>query len=71
MVQYLLFLSFSIHFKHNLTHYYNYIFNCCLALPNMAQKDCNNIKGNPHLTVIGYITEEANGMNLITRGANQ
>jgi len=37
----------------------------------IAQKDFDNIKGNPHLTVIGHITEEANGMNLITRGANQ
>jgi len=33
-------------------------------------KDFDKIKGNPHLTVIGHITEENEGMNLITR-ANQ
>ncbi|CAM1345973.1 thiamine-phosphate kinase [Tenacibaculum crassostreae] len=32
--------------------------------------DYDKIKGNPHLTVIGHITEENQGMNLVTR-ANQ
>ncbi len=34
------------------------------------QKDYDKIKGNPHLTVIGHMTEENEGMHLITR-ANQ
>ena len=34
------------------------------------QKDYDKIKGNPHLTVIGHMTEEKEGMHLITR-ANQ
>ena len=33
----------------------------------MAQDDYEKIKGNPHLTVIGHITPENDGMNLITR----
>ena len=33
-------------------------------------KDFEKIKGNPNLTVIGHITEENEGMNLVTR-ANQ
>ncbi|MGY5355261.1 thiamine-phosphate kinase [Wenyingzhuangia sp. IMCC45467] len=37
----------------------------------IAQNDYDKIKGNPHLTVIGHMTDEASGMNLITRGANQ
>ncbi|MDO3694045.1 thiamine-phosphate kinase [Wenyingzhuangia sp. chi5] len=37
----------------------------------IAQSDFDKIKGNPHLTVIGHMTDEASGMNLITRGANQ
>ncbi len=32
--------------------------------------DFDKIKGNPHLSVIGHITEEAEGLNLVTR-ANQ
>ncbi len=32
--------------------------------------DYEKIKGNPHLTVIGHITEKSQGMNLVTR-ANQ
>ena len=34
------------------------------------QKDYDKIKGNPNLTVIGHMTEENEGMHLITR-ANQ
>ncbi|AVR44987.1 thiamine-phosphate kinase [Christiangramia fulva] len=34
------------------------------------QKDFDKIKGNPNLTVIGHVTEEKEGMHLITR-ANQ
>lgn len=34
------------------------------------QKDYDKIKGNPHLTVIGHMTDEKEGMHLITR-ANQ
>ncbi len=37
-------------------------------LMTIAQKDFDKIKGNPNLTVIGYITEKERGMNLITRG---
>ena len=36
----------------------------------ISQKDFNKIKGNPNLTVIGHITDESEGMNLVTR-ANQ
>jgi thiamine-monophosphate kinase len=36
----------------------------------ISQEDYPKIKGNPHLTVIGHITEESEGKNLITR-ANQ
>ena len=34
------------------------------------QKDYDKIKGNPNFTVIGHMTEESEGMHLITR-ANQ
>jgi len=34
----------------------------------VSQEDYPKIKGNPHLTVIGHITEESEGKNLITRG---
>ena len=37
----------------------------------IAQSDFDKIKGNPHLTVIGHMTDADSGMNLITRGANQ
>lgn len=37
----------------------------------VAQGDFDKIKGNPHLTVIGHMTDANSGMNLITRGANQ
>ena len=37
-------------------------------LMTISQKDFPNIKGNPHLTVIGYITEQSSGMHLVTRG---
>ncbi len=37
-------------------------------LMTIAQKDFDKIKGNPNLTVIGYITEKERGMHLITRG---
>ncbi|MGA9325128.1 MAG: thiamine-phosphate kinase [Salegentibacter sp.] len=33
----------------------------------ISQKDFDKIKGNPHLTVIGHMTEEKEGMHLITR----
>lgn len=33
----------------------------------IAQKDFDKIKANPNLTVIGYMTEEAVGANLVTR----
>ena len=32
--------------------------------------DFENVKGNPHLSIIGHITEKAAGLNLVTR-ANQ
>ena len=34
----------------------------------IAQADFPKIKGNPNLTVIGYMTEESEGKHLITRG---
>ena len=37
-------------------------------LMTISQEDFPKIKGNPNLTVIGYMTEEARGMQLITRG---
>ena len=37
-------------------------------LMTISQEDFPKIKGNPNLTVIGYMTEKENGMNLITRG---
>lgn len=37
-------------------------------LMTIDQKDFDKIKGNPNLTVIGFITEHERGMNLITRG---
>lgn len=37
----------------------------------ITQSDFDKIKANPNLTVIGHITEAEEGMNLITRGANQ
>ena len=36
----------------------------------ISQEDFPKIKGNPHLTVIGHITDESAGVNLVTR-ANQ
>ena len=36
----------------------------------ISQEDFPKIKGNPHLTVIGHITDESEGVNLVTR-ANQ
>ena len=36
----------------------------------ISQEDYDKIKGNPHLTVIGHMTEESEGMHLVTR-ANQ
>lgn len=33
----------------------------------ISQEDYDRIKGNPHLTVIGHMTEKAEGMHLITR----
>ncbi|RKN82681.1 thiamine-phosphate kinase [Ulvibacterium marinum] len=35
------------------------------------QKDFDKIKGNPNLTVIGHMTDESFGANLITRGESQ
>lgn len=37
-------------------------------LMSISQEDFPKIKGNPNLTVIGYMTEKENGMHLITRG---
>jgi len=37
-------------------------------LMTVDQKDFDKIKGNPNLTIIGYITEKNRGMHLITRG---
>jgi len=37
-------------------------------LMTIAQDDYPKIKGNPNVTVIGYITEAERGMHLITRG---
>ncbi|WP_299394409.1 thiamine-phosphate kinase [uncultured Gelidibacter sp.] len=37
-------------------------------LMTVSQEDFPKIKGNPHLTVIGYMTEKERGMHLITRG---
>lgn len=36
-------------------------------LMTISQEDFPKIKANPHLTVIGYITDESKGMNLVTR----
>ncbi|MEO6346552.1 MAG: thiamine-phosphate kinase [Aquaticitalea sp.] len=36
-------------------------------LMTISQEDFPKIKANPHLTVIGYITDKARGMNLVTR----
>ncbi len=36
----------------------------------ISQDDFDKIKGNPHLTVVGHMTEENEGMHLVTR-ANQ
>lgn len=37
-------------------------------LMTIDQKDYDKIKGNPNLTVIGYMTEPSKGMHLVTRG---
>ncbi|MCK8480299.1 thiamine-phosphate kinase [Psychroserpens algicola] len=37
-------------------------------LMTISQQDFPKIKGNPNLTVIGYMTEKERGMHLITRG---
>ena len=37
-------------------------------LMTISQDDFPKIKANPHLTVIGYITDEASGAHLVTRG---
>ncbi|MBQ0769669.1 MAG: thiamine-phosphate kinase [Bizionia sp.] len=37
-------------------------------LMTISQEDFPKIKANPHLTVIGYITEESAGAHLVTRG---
>lgn len=37
-------------------------------LMTISQEDFPKIKGNPNLTVIGFITEKDRGMHLITRG---
>jgi thiamine-monophosphate kinase len=36
-------------------------------LMTIAQKDYDKIKGNPNLTVIGYMTDKEKGMLLVTR----
>ena len=40
-------------------------------LMTISQKDFPKIKGNPNLSVIGYITEKNKGMHLITRAEAQ
>jgi len=37
----------------------------------ISQNDFPKIKGNPHLTVIGHITDESSGVNLVTRAGQQ
>ena len=37
-------------------------------LMTIDQKDYHKIKGNPNLTVIGYMTDPVKGMHLVTRG---
>ena len=37
----------------------------------ISQNDFPKINGNPHLTVIGHITDESNGVNLVTRAGQQ
>lgn len=37
----------------------------------LPQSDFEKIKGNPDITVIGYITEKQKGATLITRGGNE
>ena len=37
----------------------------------ISQEDFPKIKGNPHLTVIGHITDESLGANLVTRAGQQ
>ena len=37
-------------------------------LMTISQEDFPKIKGNPHLTVIGYMTEAERGKHLVTRG---
>jgi len=36
-------------------------------LMTVSQKDYDKIKGNPNLTVIGYIKEKNTGTNLVLR----
>ena len=36
-------------------------------LMTISQEDFPKIKGNPNLTVIGYMTEQSVGMHLVTR----
>ena len=42
-----------------------------LHLVHLATEDFPKIKGNPHLTVIGHITDENSGANLVTRAGQQ
>lgn len=37
-------------------------------LMTISQEDFPKIKGNPNLTIIGYMTDEDRGMHLVTRG---
>ena len=37
----------------------------------ISQEDFPKIKGNPHLTVIGHMTDESMGANLVTRAGQQ
>jgi thiamine-monophosphate kinase len=37
----------------------------------ISQEDFPKVKGNPHLTVIGHITDESVGVNLVTRAGQQ
>lgn len=40
-------------------------------LITISQEDFPKIKGNPHLTVIGHMTDESVGVNLVTRAGQQ
>jgi len=37
----------------------------------VSQADFEKIKINPSISIIGYMTEETEGMHLLTRGGNK